>query len=319
MPRVIIDQDITPTEHLLDQLPDAWETTIGIPVEEQPLREVLSEYDIALVTSRVPLARDVLDQATRLKIIGKLGTGVDSIDLAAASENEVTVTHTPGHNALSVAEHTICLTLATARRLTAARNLVTEGRWRDEFTLGSRLSGSTVGIIGLGNVGKRIGTLLSGFDIDILACDPYVHSIDTELIGGELATLDTLLEESHIVVIAAELTEETRGMIGERELSLMSSDAILVNAARGPIVQRRALLDALSAESIGGTGLDVFWEEPLNPDSELLDMDNVVVTPHIAAVTTECRTDNIDQLTENVMQLFAGEEIHDRYVATRDQ
>lgn len=147
----------------------------------------------------------------------------------------------------------------------------------------------------------------------------YVHSIDTELIGGELATLDTLLEESHIVVIAAELTEETRGMIGERELSLMSSDAILVNAARGPIVQSRALLDALSAESIGGTGLDVFWEEPLNPDSELLDMDNVVVTPHIAAVTTECRTDNIDQLTENVMQLFAGEEIHDRYVATRDQ
>lgn len=316
MTRVVIDQDITPTDLLLDQLPDSWETTVGIPNERPALLDALSECDIALVTSRIPLSRDVLDRTERLSVIGKLGTGIDSIDVEAARENGITVTHTPGFNALSVAEHAVCLTLATSRRLTAARNLVTDGRWRDEYALGSRLSGSTVGLVGFGNVGKRVGTVLSGFDVNLLVYDPYVHRMDGELAGGEMTSFDTLFGESDVVIIAAELTEETRGMIGERELSLLDSDAILVNVARGPIVQKEALLDALATDSIGGAGLDVFWEEPLDPDSELLDMDDVVVSPHIAAVTIEARTDNIHQLSENVRRIVAGEPVHERYVAT---
>lgn len=316
MTRVVIDQDITPTDLLLDQLPDSWETTVGIPNERPALLDALSECDIALVTSRIPLSRDVLDRTERLSVIGKLGTGIDSIDIEAARENGITVTHTPGFNALSVAEHAVCLALATSRRLTAARSLVTDGRWRDEYTLGSRLSGSTVGLVGFGNVGKRVGTVLSGFDIELLVYDPYVHRMDSELAGGEMTSFDDLLGESDVVIVAAELTDETRGMIGERELSLMDPDAILVNVARGPIVQKKALLDALASHSIGGAGLDVFWEEPLDPDSELLDMDDVVVSPHIAAVTTEARTDNITQLSENVRQIVAGEAVHERYVAT---
>lgn len=316
MTRVVIDQDITPTDLLLEQLPGSWECTVGIPNERPALIDALSEHDIALVTSRIPLSRDVLERTERLSVIGKLGTGIDSIDVEAAWESGITVTHTPGFNALSVAEHAVCLSLATLRRLTAARNLVTDGRWRDEYELGTRLSGSTVGLVGFGNVGKRVGTLLSGFGVELLVYDPYVHQMDGELAGGEMTSFDTLLGGSDVVIVAAELTEETRGMIGERELSLMDSDAVLVNVARGPIVQKEALLDALASDSIGGAGLDVFWEEPLDPDSELLDMDDVVVSPHIAAVTIEARTDNINQLSENVRRIVSGEPVHERYVAT---
>ena len=313
---MIIDQDITPTDHLLDQLPDSWEAEVGIEKDGAELLTPITEYEVALVTSRVPISRDVLDGDSRLKVIGKLGTGIDSIDIDAAKENGIAVTHTPGHNALSVAEHAIGLTLATARRFTAARNLVTEGRWRDDYTLGSRLSGSTVGLVGFGNVGKRVGTLLSGFDVDVLIHDPYVPEIDAELVSGVHTELDTLLRESDVVVLTAELTDETRGLIGERELSLMDSSSILVNTARGPIVREDALLDALSSGSIAGAGLDVFTTEPLDSDSEFTQLDNVVLTPHIAAMTAECRTENIDRLVTNVTRLMAGEPLHDRYIAT---
>ncbi|MGQ4556195.1 NAD(P)-dependent oxidoreductase [Halobellus sp. GM3] len=314
MTRVLVDQDITPTDRLLDGLDDSWDVTVGIEADEETLQTVLPDYDIALVTSRIPLTRAVLNAATRLSLIGKLGTGIDSIDLDAARDNGITVTHTPGHNALSVAEHALCLTLATARRLTEARALLSEGRWRDEYTLGTRLSGSTVGIVGFGNVGKRVGTLLSGFDVDILFADPYVPDIDAELVHGAKASLGDLLERSDVVVLSAELTDETRGLIGPEELSRMKPSAILVNVARGPVVREDALVEALTDGTIAGAGLDVFSEEPLAADSPLLELDNVVATPHVAAMTAECRRGNVDQLAANVMGLANGEPVFDRYV-----
>ncbi|WP_435183573.1 NAD(P)-dependent oxidoreductase [Halobellus sp. EA9] len=314
MTRAIVDQDITPTERLLDHLDDTWEVTVGIDGDEETLQTELAEYDVAIVTSRIPLTRAVLDSASELSLIGKLGTGIDSIDLEAARDNGITVTHTPGHNALSVAEHALGLTLATARRLPVAGEIIAEGRWRDEYPLGTRLSGSTVGIVGFGNVGKRVGMLFSGFDVDVLVADPYVPSIDAELAHGERTDLETLLAESDVVILTPELTGETRGLIGEAELDLMRHSALLVNVSRGPVVEEAALVDALRNGDIAGAGLDVFEHEPVPADSPLQDLDNAVLTPHIAAMTAECRAGNIDQLAENVTRLFAGEDVLDRYV-----
>lgn len=315
MVRVIVDQDITPTSRLTNQLPDSWNVVEGIDIGDQELRDTVKTTDIAFVTSRVPFSRPIIEAAPDLDIIGKLGTGIDSIDLEAAREHGVTVTHTPGHNALSVAEHTIGLILATLRRLTEARNLIKDGSWRDEYSLGTRLSGSTVGIVGFGNIGKRVGSLLSGFDVEILAHDPYVHDIDTELVGGDRASLETLLEQSDVVVLTAELTDETRGLIGKGELAQMKSSAVLINTARGPIVEENALLDALRAGSISGAGLDVFPEEPLHEDAALLEFENVVVTPHISAMTLESRQEGIDRLATNVSLLRDGKPVPDRYIA----
>lgn len=316
MIRAVVDQDITPTDRLTRQLPDSWDVTVGIEKSDGKLPQRLAGVDVVFVTSRVPLTRAVFERATDLDVVAKLGTGIDSIDLDAAREHGSTVTHTPGHNALSVAEHVLCLTLATARRLTATRNLIERGGWRDECQLGARISGSTVGIVGFGNVGKRVGRLLGGFDVDVLINDPYVHRIDGELVGGTMTSLETVLEESDTVVVTAELTEETRGLIGGAELARMKESALLINAARGPIVEVSALVDALRSGSIGGAGLDVFSDEPLSDDSELLDFDDVVVTPHVAAMTTESRTETIDQLVTNVNAIFDGADVPSRYLAT---
>lgn len=317
MTRALIDQDITPTDRLLDHLDDTWETTVGVDGDEDALLDVVDDYDVLLVTSRVPLTRDVIAAADRLKLIGKLGTGIDSVDLDAAREHGVTVTHTPGHNALSVAEHALCLTLACARRLPTAGNLLSEGRWRDEYPLGTRLSGSTVGLVGFGNVGKRVGKLLSGFDVDVLVHDPYVPTIDAELADAEIRPFEDLLEGSDFVILTPELTDETRHLIGSSELRRMGKDAVLVNVSRGPVVDESALVEALQSGEIGGAGLDVFEDEPLGSDSPLLTLENVVTTPHVAAMTDECRRGNIDQLAENVTRLFAGEPVLDRYVPVR--
>ena len=284
--RAVVDQDIAPTDRLRGQLPGDWTVSVGIEGTEEAAIEAVADADVVFVTSRIPVTRAVIEAAPDLAVIAKIGTGIDNVDLEAAAEAGVPVTYTPGHNALSVAELTLGLILATARRFTEARRTVEAGGWRDEVTLGTRLSGSTVGIVGFGNVGKRVGTLLGGFDVDVLVYDPYVHTIDAELVGGENAPFDRLLAESDVVVINAELTDETRGMIGERELGSMKESAILVNTARGPIVETDALVAALRAGEIAGAGLDVFETEPLGADAALLEFDNVVLTPHVAGAGT---------------------------------
>lgn len=319
MVRAIVDQDITPTDRLIDGLDDGWEVAVGIDGEESTLHEELSGYDVAFVTSRIPLSREVLERTSGLSLIGKLGTGIDSVDLDAAREAGITVTHTPGHNALSVAEHALLLTLATARRLPTATDLLDAGRWRDEYPLGTRLSGSTVGLVGFGNVGKRIGMLLGGFDVDVLISDPYVPSVDAELAHGTTTDLESVLAGSDVVILTPELTDETRGLIGAPELEAMQSSAILVNVSRGPVVDEDALIDALTADRIAGAGLDVFAEEPLAEDSPLPDLDNLVLTPHVAAMTAECREDNIDQLVENVLRAVDDRPVLDRYVAVESK
>lgn len=316
MMRAVVDQDITPTDQLRSGLPDDWTVEVGIESTTEAVVERLEGAHVAFVTSRIPMSREVIANAPDLELIAKLGTGVDNIDRAAAVEYGVPVTHTPGYNALSVAEHTLGLTLATARRLTAARNLVEAGGWRDEYDLATRLSGSTVGIVGLGNVGTRFGGLLRGFDVELLAYDPYVPEIDAELVGGGMTGLDDLLERSDVVVLTPELTEETRGLIGATELARMASSALLINTSRGPVVEEDALVEALTTGSIAGAGLDVFATEPLGPDSPLLDLDSVVVTPHTAAMTRESRVESIGRLTENVVTLVEGGDVPDRYMAT---
>jgi len=315
MIRAAIDQDITPTDRLLERLPTDWDATVGLGSTEAEARADLADADVAFVTSRVPLTTAVVAAASDLDVIGKLGTGLDSVEVAAARDRGVEVTYTPGMNALSVAEHTLALTLATARRLTEARHLIETDRWRDDVHLGTRLSGSTVGIVGFGNVGKRVGSLLGGFDVDLLVHDPYVPEIDGELVGAEHVPLETVLAESDVVCVTAELTDETRGLLGEEELAAMSESAILVNTARGPIVQRDPLLDALQTGAIAGAGLDVHHDEPLGSDSPFLTLDNAVLTPHTASMTLESRQETIARLAENVRTLVAGETLPERYLA----
>ena len=239
----------------------------------------------ALIVGNNTVDRRVIDAADRLRIIHMHGTGLDAIDVAAATEKGILVANAPGANRNAVAEMTLCLMLALGRRLDKHLELLSRGRW--ERNAGNEVSGSTVGIIGLGNIGRRVAELLDGFGVRLLGYDPCP---DLSWAGKRTVQLvdepDRIFTEADWVVLCAPLTEATSGLVNRRTLSLMKRTAYLVNTARGGLVDETALCEAMQENRIAGAALDAFAEEPLPPDSPLRKM-NIILTPHIAATSVE--------------------------------
>ncbi|MDL5363446.1 D-isomer specific 2-hydroxyacid dehydrogenase family protein [Halalkalicoccus sp. NIPERK01] len=311
----LVDQDVKPRDRLLERIGDRFALDVGVAPTEPAVIEKLRGKRVLFTTSRLPLTADVFEATDSLRLVSKIGTGLDSIDLEAAAANGVAVLYTPGMNALSVAEHALSLLLAVNRNIVVGQDALRNGLWRDEVPNARPVTGTTVGIIGFGNVGSRLAGLLSGFNVDVLTYDPYVHDIDTDVTGAELVDLPALLDASDAVVVTAEHTAETHRMIDSAVLSRMNSSAVLVNTARGSIVDQEALVDALANGTIAGAGLDVFEDEPLSADSPLHDFENVVVTPHIAASSIRARSNIIDTLVDCTHDYFENESIDDRFVA----
>lgn len=314
MVHAVVDPDIQPVEHLKDRVGDRFTVEVAAAPDRESLIELLEGADFVMTTSRHPIDRTVMER-TDLRFIAKFGTGVDSIDLEAATALGIPVTHTPGLNAKAVAEYTVMLALATTRELLPNVRLLQRGGWRDESDSTGQITDRTVGIIGFGRIGQRIAGLLSGFNVDVLASDPYIFEEDTDITGAELTDLEDLLTRSDVVTINAELTPETDGLIGADELALLSEDAYLVNTARGPIVDEDDLVAALENDELAGAALDVFETEPLPADSRLHDFENVITTPHVAAMTEASRVRSVDRLVDNVVDLLDGEPVADRYMA----
>lgn len=313
----LVDQDVKPKSVLRDGIGDVLDLEIGGSPSEAELIAALDGKQILFTTSRLPLTERVFDEADSLEFVGKLGTGIDTIDLDAAATTDTTVVHTPGMNALSVAEHALTLLLSVKHNVVIGQQMLQAGHWRDEVPNTDPLARESVGIIGFGNVGSRLAGLLDGFNVDVFAYDPYVHDIDTQVTGATLTDLETVLSEPAAVVVTAEHTEETNGMIDADAFAQMRSDSVFVNAARGPIVQTDALVNALENGEIAGAGLDVFETEPLPADSKLHDLSTVVTTPHIAGASIRARTAILETLVECTREYLADEPIPDRFVAAR--
>lgn len=248
---------------------------------------IISEY--FRITGRI------MDAAMpNLRGIVAFGVGYDHIDVDAASERGIYVANAAGANAESVAEHTFALILCLMRKICHLDNFVRSGKWvkREETGIPERfvprdLEGKTIGIIGLGAIGRRVARIARGFNMRVLGYSPRTTPETAREIGVELVDLETLLKESDIVTLHVPLTEETRGMIGYRELCLMKPTAYLINTSRGPVLDEEALIRALEEGKIAGAGLDVFSKEPISPENPLLKFDNVVVTPHCAGGSRE--------------------------------
>jgi D-3-phosphoglycerate dehydrogenase len=317
MVQCAVDDDIQPDSYLQSCVNDSLDLSFGVGDGEAAAIDTLSESDGLFTTSRIPLTRTVLENVPNLNLIAKIGTGLDSIDLDAARHQGITVVYTPGLNARSVAEHALSLLLAVNRNILLGQHRLAEGGWRDTMPTSKPVTDTTIGIIGFGNVGRRIAGLLSGFHTKVLAHDPYVHQIDTDLTGATLVSLPELLKSVDSVIISAERTSETEKLIDADALEMMKDDATLVNSARGPIVDQDALITALRRDDIGGAGLDVFESEPLPPSSPLHEFDNVVLTPHMGASSLRARKAAIKTLVETTCDFFANEELNDRFVAVR--
>ncbi len=255
----------------------------------EALEEALRGAEGLIVRGDTRVDGPLLDVAERLEVIGRAGVGVDNIDMRAATRRGVAVINAPGGNTSSTAELTFALLLAAARRVAEADRSVREGRWDRKALGGRQLKGTTLGVIGAGRIGTEVARRAHAFGMRILAYDPYLSAERAADERIERVELDELLERADFVTVHVPLTEQTRGMIGVAEIARMKPAAILVNAARGGIVDERALAVALEQRKLGGAALDVYETEPFPGEHPLRGAPNLVMTPHLGAATLEAQ------------------------------
>lgn len=282
---------------------------IVTPEQDQPLKEaemisIIGDVDAALVGNDAVTER-VIAAAPRLKVVSKHGVGVDNVDVPAATRAGVIVTNTPGANQVAVAEMAVALIMALTRKLAYHDTLVKSGGW--SRIIGTEIAGKTVGLVGLGRIGKEVVLRLEGFQVKFLAYDVYQDKTFAAEHAVRFVTLDELLAGSDIVTLHAVLTADTQSLIGEKELALMKPGAYLVNTARGGLIDEQALYRALSENRLAGAGLDVFADEPPT-NSPLLKLgDKVLLAPHLGAQTTETVMRMGRMAAENIVQVLRGE------------
>lgn len=260
---------------------------------------------VAAIVSTDPFDRDVFAAAPRLRAIARVGVGTDSIDLEAAARHGVAVCTTPGANTATTADHTLALMLAALRRVPEHDRAVRHGGWRRTGpALAGELEGATVGLVGYGAIGRAVRRRLDGFGARVLVCDPYLSAAaEVEPVG-----LDTLLGASDVVSLHAPLTAETRGLLDRRRLALLRAHSVLVNTARGGLVDEDALADALERGALRAAALDVLALEPPADGARLLALPNVVVTPHVAGLSERSVREMTRRATDAVLAVLAGRE-----------
>ena len=310
-PRVAVTRKIP--DAVLERLRERCEVILW-PKEDEPVpRDVLEDMVrdadglYCLLTETVDDA--LLAAAPKLKVVSNMAVGYNNIDVEAASRRRIMVTNTPGVLTETTADLTFALLLATARRLVEASDFLRQGRWKTWSPMlltGMDVYGATLGIIGMGRIGEAVARRAKGFDMRILYHNRTRREEAERTLGVEYAPLDDLLEQSDFVVILAPLTPETRGLIGERELRRMKRTAVLINSARGGIVDEDALYRALKEGEIWAAGLDVFEEEPVKPDHPLLSLPNVVALPHIGSASVRTRMRMAEMAADNLLDALSG-------------
>jgi len=258
-------------------------------LDEDQIIEIIGDYHVLIVRSGTQVTQKIIDRADNLKIIGRAGTGVDNIDIDAATRRGIIVMNTPGGNTVSTAEHAISMLMAMARNIPQACASLRKGEWDRKIYRGVELYGKTIGIVGLGKVGKEVATRLQGFDMKVIGYDPLVSDDAISKLNIEAVSIEEILRRSDYITLHTPLTDNTRGLLNSETLQQCKRGVRIINCARGGIVDEGALLDSLNSGQVGGAALDVFEHEPPPADYELLQHPKVVVTPHLGASTVEAQ------------------------------
>ena len=306
MPSIVIPDDYPVVmaasnayRQLIETTPVAYYDTL--PGSEDALVERIRDFEIVInIRSSSKFSSRVFADCSSMKLLSIWGTGTDNVDLAAAQRRGVTVVNTPGVSAVSIAEHSLMLALAVARRVITIHNGVIAGEWPRGQSV--QLHGKTLGVIGLGAIGRQFARIAKGIGMRVIA---WTMHPDPSL-GFDLVDLDELLRVSDVISVHLRLSPETVGFIGRAQFEMMKPSAILVNTARGPIVDESALLEALRTRRIAGAGLDVFDVEPLPAGHPLTQLDNVVFTPHCAGVSPEVLEAGLALAIDNVASFLNG-------------
>lgn len=267
------------------------ELDVKLGLKKEELLAIIGDYEAIITRSGTTVDRELLDAGKNLKLVARAGVGIDNVDVDYASSRGVIVVNAPFGNTNSAAEHAMALLLSFCRNIPRANASLKSGEWKRAPFTGYELKGKTAGVIGIGKVGGRVATRLKAFECDVIACDPYIAVKRAHDLGVKLVSHEEIYKNCDIITIHTPLTDETRNMIGERELAMMKDGVIIVNAARGGIIEERALLKYLESGKITGVGIDVFSEEPPKSDhvKAIIGHERVVVTPHLGANTFEAQ------------------------------
>ncbi|UCG51138.1 MAG: hypothetical protein JSW58_13195 [Candidatus Latescibacterota bacterium] len=285
-------------------------TRVGT-LEKNDLVRIICGYDAVIVRSPTRLTRDHIAAGTKLKFIGRAGVGVDNIDVTEATARGIIVMNAPRGNTVSTAEHTVAMILNVARRISQADRSIRRQEWDRKALRGVELYGKTLGVIGLGRVGREVARRMLGFSMNVIAADPAISKETAVGWGVELVGLEELLERSHVITAHVPLDAKTKGMISDREIGLMKDDVLLVNCARGGVFDEVAVKQGLDAGKIAGVALDVYETEPpgANP---LFSHERSVFTPHLGAATAEAQVRVAVEIAEKVANALTKGEIRDR-------
>ena len=307
-PIVLIAEALSPAG--IAQLESDFEIRYADGADRAQLLPALAEADAVIIRSATAIDAEALEHAPRLRVVARAGIGLDNVDVEAATRAGVMVVNAPTSNIVSAAEHAIALLLALARNVPQAMASLRSGEWKRSAFTGVELAGKTVGLLGLGKIGVLVAQRLAAFGMTVIAYDPYVAAARAAQLGVRLVSLEELLAESDVISVHLPKNAETVGIIADRQLDMVKPGVLIVNAARGGIVDETALASALADGRVAGAALDVYATEPCT-DSPLFAMRNVVVTPHLGASTHEAQEKAGTQVARSVRLALAGEFVPD--------
>jgi D-3-phosphoglycerate dehydrogenase len=280
----------------------ALDVKVGLPPAE--LCSIIGAYEGLAVRSATKVTKTLIQAGTALKLIGRAGIGVDNVDLAAAKAQGVAVMNTPQGNVVTTAEHAIALMFALARKIPQASASTKNGAWEKTRFQGREIFGKTLGIVGLGNIGKVVADRARGLRMRVIAADPWIKAEQAQALGVELVDVTSLLRAADIVTLHVPVVDWTQHLINADTLRTMKKGAFLINAARGGLCDEAAVAEAVQSGQLGGAAFDVFAQEPLDRASPLLGVENIIVTPHLGASTEEAQEKVAVELAENFVEFF---------------
>jgi D-3-phosphoglycerate dehydrogenase / 2-oxoglutarate reductase len=307
-PVVLIAEKLAPS--VLDVFGDEVEVRHVDGTDRPALLSAVAQADALLVRSATKVDAEVFAATTRLKVVARAGVGLDNVEVPAATSRGVLVVNAPTSNIVSAAEHAIALLLAVARQIPAAHATLQNHEWKRGKFSGVEINGKIVGVVGLGKIGQLFAQRLAAFGTELIAYDPYASAARAAQLGVELVTLDELLARADFISVHLPKTPETKGLIGHEQLAKAKPGVIIVNAARGGLIDEQALADAAREGRIGGAGVDVYTTEPTT-ESPLFGLPNVVVTPHLGASTSEAQDRAGTDVARSVLLALRGDFVPD--------
>ncbi len=298
--KVLVSDNLDKTGIRRIEVEEGIEVDVNTGLSPEDLKQIIGNYEALIIRSATKVTDEILQQAKRLKVIGRAGIGLDNVDIPAATKRGIVVMNTPGGNIVTTAEHTIAMMMALTRNIPQGTISLKAGRWDKKKLQGREIFNKTLGIIGYGKIGSIVADLASGLKMNVIICDPYITAEQIEKAGFEGTTLDELYRRSDYITVHVPKLKSTTGLLNKKAFEKMKEGVMVINCARGGIIDENDLYDAIVSEKVAGAALDVFKTEPPGR-FPLFELDKVICTPHLGASTYEAQTNVSMEVADQII------------------